>query len=236
MSSAPTPIFIPGLVLTGDILAAQMEGLTHPVPPMVADTVGRDSITSMAEAALALAGGQVVPIGISMGGYIAMEMARLAPERMAGLVLLNTAHRDDPPSRREQREATIKMAESDRFRGVTRHLMKSFLSPAALADETLVARVIAMAEEVGRENFVLQQRAILGRRDQTDTLQGLSAPALVIGGSLDPLTPPQASQDIAALVPGAKLVILEEVGHLSTFEAPDEVTRLLNEFLARLAA
>jgi len=236
MSSAPTPIFIPGLVLTGDIFAAQMNGLTHPARPFVADTVGRDSITAMAEAALALAGGKLVPVGISMGGYIAMEMARLAPQRMAGIALLNTAHRADPPERREQREATIKMAESDRFRGVTRHLMKSFLSPAALADETLVARVIAMADEVGRENFVLQQRAILGRRDQTDTLEGLDVPALVVGGSLDPLTPPQASRDIAALVSDAELVILEEVGHLSTFEAPDQVTRLLNGFLARLAA
>lgn len=235
MSSSPTPIFIPGLVLTGDIFAAQINGLTHPVPPVVADTIGRDSISAMAEAALALAGGQLVPIGISMGGYIAMEMARLAPERMAGIALLNTAHRADPPARHVQREATIKLAESDRFRGVTRHLMKSFLSPAALADETLVARIIAMAEEVGRANFVLQQRAILGRRDQTDTLRGLAVPTLVVGGSLDPLTPPQASRDIANLVPRAELVILEEVGHLSTVEAPDEVTRLLNGFLAGLA-
>ena len=234
MSPRPTPIFIPGLVLTRDIFAAQMDGLDHPVLPFVADTLGRDSITAMAEAALALADGPLVPIGISMGGYIAMEMARLAPDRMAGIALLNTAHRADPPERREQREATIRMAESDRFRGVTRHLMKSFLSPAALADETLVARVIAMAEHVGRENFMLQQRAILGRRDQSDTLRAFGAPALVLGGGLDPLTPPQASRDIAGLIPDAQLVILEEIGHLSTFEAPDEVTRLLNAFLASL--
>ena len=234
MSSVPTPIFIPGLVLTGDVFAAQIEGLAHPVTPLVADTVGQDSITAMAEAALALADGPLVPIGISMGGYIAMEMARLAPERMAGIALLNTAHRADPPERRTQREATIKMAESDRFRGVTRHLMKSFLSPAALADETIVARVIAMAEEVGRENFVLQQRAILGRRDQSDTLRGIDVPALVLGGSLDPLTPPQASRDIAGLIPEAQLVILEEIGHLSTLEAPDGVTGILNHYLAGL--
>ena len=234
MPSHPTPIFIPGLVLTGDIFAAQIEGLTHPVTPLVADTVGQDSITAMAEAALALADGPLVPIGISMGGYIAMEMARLAPHRMAGIALLNTAHRADPPDRRTQREATIKMAESDRFRGVTRHLMKSFLSPAALADETIVARVIAMAETVGRLNFVLQQRAIPGRRDQSDTLRGIDVLALVLGGSLDPLTPPQASRDIAGLIPDARLVILEEIGHLSTIEAPDVVTGILNDYLAGL--
>ena len=114
--------------------------------------------------------------------------------------------------------------------------MKSFLSPAALEDETLVARVIAMAEEVGRENFVLQQRAILGRRDQTDTLGTLAVPALVLGGGLDTLTPPQASRDIAALIPDAELVIMEQIGHLSTIEAPDEVTDILNAFLARLVS
>ena len=137
---------------------------------------------------------------------------------------------------RDRREATIDMARSDRFRGVTKDLLKSFLSPAAMEDETLVARVIAMAEEVGRENFVLQQRAILGRRDQSGTLGALTVPALVLGGALDTLTPPQASRDMAELIPDAELVIMEEIGHLSTIEAPDEVTDILNAYLARLAA
>ena len=234
MAISATPIFIPGLILTRDIFAAQLDGLDHPIAGKTADTLGRDSIAAMAEAALALADGPLVPVGISMGGYIAMEMARLAPQRLAGIALLNTQHRADPPERRKQREATIEMARSDRFRGVTRHLMKSFLSPAALEDEGLVARVVAMAEAVGRENFVLQQRAILGRHDQSDTLRSLSVPALVLGGGLDTLTPPQASRDMAELIPDAELVILEEIGHLSTIEAPAEVTDILHAYLARL--
>ena len=236
MTISVTPIFIPGLILTRDIFAAQIDWLVHPAAAKTANTLGRDSITAMAEAALALADGPLVPVGISMGGYIAMEMARLAPQRLAGIALLNTQHRADPPERRKQREATIDMAQSDRFRGVTRHLLKSFLSPAAMEDETLVARVIAMAEEVGRENFVLQQRAILGRRDQSDTLGALTVPALVLSGGLDTLTPPQASRDMAELIPNAELVIMEEIGHLSTIEAPDEITNILNAYLARLAA
>ena len=93
MTISVTPIFIPGLILTRDIFAAQIDGLVHSTAAKAADTLGQDSITSMAEAALALADGPLVPVGISMGGYIAMEMARLAPQRLAGIALLNTQHR-----------------------------------------------------------------------------------------------------------------------------------------------
>jgi pimeloyl-ACP methyl ester carboxylesterase len=169
-----------------------------------------------------------------MGGYVAMEMARLAPERMAGLALLNTAHRADDEAKRKQRAATIKMAESDRFRGVTRHLLKSFLSPQAMADEAVVARVFAMTEAVGRTNFVRQQHAILGRRDQSDTLAGMQVPVLVLCGGLDTLTPPALSVDMAGLVPDSRLVILDDVGHLSSLEAPQAVTGALQQLFDAL--
>lgn len=231
-----TPIFIPGLICSADLFAAQMVGLDHPVAPRIADTLGRDSLAGMAAAALDSTDGMVVPVGLSMGGYVALEMVRQAPERVKGVGLLSTAYGTDTDERRAQREATIRMAQSDSFRGVTRHLLKSFLSPAAMQDDALVARVIAMAESVGRENFVRQQQAIMGRRGQADTLRGLKVPALVLCGSLDTLTPPHISEEMAALAPDAELVILEDVGHLSTMEAPDAVTASLNAFLARLRA
>ncbi len=236
MSSYPTPVFIPGLVCTADLFAAQRAGLVHPVAPVIADTLGRDSLAEMASAALAMVEGPLVPVGLSMGGYVALEMARQAPERLVGLALLNTAYGTDNPDRRAQRLATIDMAKSDKFRGVTRHLLKSFLSPAALADDALVARVITMAETVGRENFILQQQAILNRRDQSDTLRQLAVPTLVLCGSLDTLTPPDISREMAALAPQADLVILDDVGHLSTMEARDDVTAQLNRFLPRINA
>lgn len=229
-----TPIFIPGLICSADLFAAQLAGLDHPVAPRIADTLERDSLAGMAAAALENTEGMVVPVGLSMGGYVALEMVRQAPERVRGVGLLSTAYGTDTDERRAQREATIRMAQSDSFRGVTRHLLKSFLSPAAMQDDALVARVIAMAESVGRENFVRQQQAILARRGQADTLRGLQVPALVLCGSLDTLTPPHISEEMAALAPDAELVILEDVGHLSTMEAPEAVTASLNAFLARL--
>ena len=91
-----------------------------------------------------------------------------------------------------------------------------------------------MADAVGRENFVLQQHAILGRQDQSDTLRSLDVPVLVVGGSLDTLTPPERSEEIAALAPASQLLILEGVGHLSTLEAPQAVTEALNGFIAHI--
>lgn len=229
-----TPVFIPGLLCTADLFREQVGALRPAWEPVVAETLGLDSIAGMADAALARVNGPVVPIGLSMGGYVAMEMARLAPERLRGLVLLNTACRVDDEERKRQRLAAIEMARSDRFRGVTRHLLATFLAPAALADEGLVQRVLAMAAEVGRDNFVNQQRAIMQRRDQRDTLAGLDVPALVACGDKDTLTPPDVSREMHRLIPDSRLVILEEVGHLSTMEAPHKVSEAIAEFLEEL--
>ena len=234
MSNDFTPILIPGLLCTGDLFAGQRDRLAARSAPVVANTLGHESIAAMAMQALGATRGRVVPIGLSMGGYVAMEMARIAPERIAGLVLLNTAHRADTAARKKQREAAIGMAASARFRGVTRHLLGSLLSERALRDKVLVDRVLAMAAQVGRDNFVLQQRAIMTRRDQSDTLKGLGVPALVLCGARDVLTPPSISRRMAALAPNARLVILPDVAHLSTMEAPDAVCEAINELLEGL--
>jgi pimeloyl-ACP methyl ester carboxylesterase len=103
-----------------------------------------------------------------------------------------------------------------------------------MADEAVVARVFAMTEAVGRTNFVRQQHAILGRRDQSDTLAGMQVPVLVLCGGLDTLTPPALSVDMAGLVPDSRLVILDDVGHLSSLEAPQAVTGALQQLFDAL--
>ncbi len=230
-----TYLFIPGLICTDDLFRDQIAGPGAMVATRLVDTLSHDSITDMAANALAEASGRIVPIGLSMGGYVAMEIARQAPERVAGMALLNTSHIGDDANRAAQRRETIKMAQSDKFRGVTRHLMKSFLSPAAMADETLTNRVIAMANAVGRKTFVQQQTAILHRRDQSDTLRAFTAPLLVLCGTLDTLAPPHLSETMAALAPHSELCLLDGVGHLSTLEAPDDVNAALQGLIRRIA-
>ena len=228
-----TPIFIPGLLCTELLFAKQRTSLLN--QGYIADTTRHNSIHEMARAALDLCDGPLVPIGLSMGGYVALEMARMAPQRMAAMALLSTSCRDDSAERQRQRQQAITQAKDRGFRGVTRHLMPRLLSEVALQDEVIVADVLAMAADIGRIGFVQQQTAIIGRRAQHDTLASFNAPVLVLCGNLDVMTPPNLSVEMAGLAPQAELCLLNGIGHLSSIEAPEAVNKALKSLFERAA-
>ncbi len=228
-----TPIFIPGHLCNEFLFAKQRASLSQ--SSQIADTRHYDSITKMAQAALDRCAGPLVPIGLSMGGYVALEMARLSPERMAGMALLSTSARHDSDNRRNERRQAIKLAAHEGFKGITRHRLSQLISTAALADDVLVDNILAMAADIGRVGFIQQQTAILGRRDQRDTLASLTAPVLVLCGTSDMLTPPARSIEIADLASNATLSFLDGVGHLSSLEAPEAVTAALQDLFRRIA-
>jgi len=227
-----TPVFIPGLLCTEWLFHGQADIASGTA--VFADTRQHDTITGMAEAALAQTSGQLVPIGLSMGGYVALEMARLAPARISALALFSTNCRQDNDAQRAYREQAIRLAQQDGFRGVTRQFLGKFLSPRALADTALVDGVLAMAADIGRVTFARQQHAILGRRAQHDTLASLKVPLLIVCGIRDTLTPPALSQEMADLAPHADLRLLPDVGHLSTLEAAEACRDALVDLMARL--
>ena len=226
-----TPVFIPGLLCTEWLFHGQADIASGTA--VFADTRQHDTITGMAEAALAQTSGQLVPIGLSMGGYVALEMARLAPARISAMALFSTNCRQDNDAQRAYREQAIRLAQQDGFRGVTRQFLGKFLSPRALADTALVDGVLAMAADIGRVTFARQQHAILGRRAQHDTLASLKVPLLIVCGIRDTLTPPALSQEIADLAPHVDLRLLPDVGHLSTLEAADACRDALIDLMAR---
>jgi len=226
-----TPVFIPGLLCTEWLFHGQAD--IPSATAVFADTRQHDTITGMAEAALAQTSGQLVPIGLSMGGYVALEMARLAPARISAMALFSTNCRQDNDAQRAYREQAIRLAQQDGFRGVTRQFLGKFLSPRALADTALVDGVLAMAADIGRVTFARQQHAILGRRAQHDTLASLKVPLLIVCGIRDTLTPPALSQEMADLAPHADLRLLPDVGHLSTLEAADACRDALIDLMAR---
>ena len=225
-----TPVFIPGLLCTEWLFHGQV-GIASGTA-VFADTRRHDTITGMAQAALAQISGQLVPIGFSMGGYVALEMARLAPARISAMALFSTNCRQDNDTQRTYREEAIRLAQQGGFQGITRQFLGKLLSSPALADTALVTGVLAMAADIGCVTFARQQHAILGRRAQHNTLASLNVPLLIVCGTSDTLTPPALSQEMADLAPYSDLRLLPNVGHLSTLEAADACRDALIDLLA----
>ncbi|MGB2440251.1 MAG: alpha/beta fold hydrolase [Candidatus Puniceispirillaceae bacterium] len=229
-------VLVPGLLCTDILFTPQISALQDEVEISIAKTTGMDSITAMAERLLDEQSGRFILAGLSMGGYVAMETARLAPDRVAGLGLLSTAADQDTKKKKKLRTELIRLSSIGKFKGVTPRLLPQFLSPEALLDKVLTARVMEMAATVGQVNFALQQTAIMGRRDQRDMLADYRRPALVLCGDLDVLTPPEKSEEMAGLLPNSELVLLPETGHLSTLEAPQACIEALQRLIARSQA
>ena len=227
-----TPIFIPGLLCTEFLFAKQRDTLSN--AGLIGDTTQHDSINEMAQFALDQCSGALVPVGLSMGGYVALEMARLAPERIAGMALLSTNVGVDSDERANDRRQAIKLANHRGFRGITESFLSKLMSKSARVDEVLSDNIMKMASDIGRVGFIRQQTAILGRRDQKDTLAGFSAPVLVLCGTSDVITPPRFSEEIADLAPDVKLLLLDGIGHLSSLEAPGAVTEALQDLFCRI--
>jgi len=231
-SQGATLVLLPGLLCDARLWAPQIAvlGVSHDL--YVADLTRRESIAAMAADVLAATQGPLAVAGLSMGGYVAMEMALTAPDRVQRLALLDTSARPDPPEKARMRAEMLKQVEHGRFRGVTRRLLPALIHPDRLDDAALVGTVTAMTEAVGREAFVRQTRAVTTRRDYRPALPRIACPTLVLCGREDMRTPLDHSEELAAGIPAARLVVFEACGHLSTIERPTAVTAALADWLA----
>ena len=121
--------------------------------------------------------------------------------------------------------------QSGRFKGVTEHLIPNLIHPEALKNPLITNVIIDMAQEVGRDAFIRQQKAIINRIDSRETLRRVTVPACVIVGDSDTLTPPERAKEMASLLPSAELHILENCGHLSPLECPEDITEIIANFM-----
>ncbi|HKX09797.1 MAG TPA: alpha/beta fold hydrolase, partial [Stellaceae bacterium] len=221
----------PGLLCDAALWRPQVEGLAEVTEPLIIDLTRDDSFPAMAQRALAAAPPSFALAGLSMGGYVAQEMMRQAPDRVEKLALLDTSARADTPEQTARRRGLIELSEKGEFKGVTPRLLPLLIHAARHEDEPLGAIVMGMAERVGKEAFLRQQKAIMGRPDGREDLRRIACPTLVLCGRQDALTPPALHEEIAGLVAGAKLVVVEDCGHLSTLEKPATVTAAMRQWL-----
>ncbi|MDN3567959.1 alpha/beta fold hydrolase [Paeniroseomonas aquatica] len=223
-------LLLPGLLCDAALWEAQVAGLEGLARCQVAEVTADDSLPAMAARALAAAPPRFALAGLSMGGYLAFEVLRQAPGRVTRLALLDTSARPDTPEQARRRRGLMALTRSGQFKGVTPRLLPQLVHPDHLAGPVGGA-VMAMAERVGREAFLRQQAAILGRPDSGPDLPGLRLPTLVAVGEADALTPPALAAEIAAAIPGARLHRIPGCGHLPPLEAPAAVTALLRGWL-----
>jgi pimeloyl-ACP methyl ester carboxylesterase len=170
--------------------------------------------------------------GLSMGGYVALEIVRQAAPRVERLALLDTSARADTATQLEKRRGLIALARRGRFIGVTQALLPLFLHRARLGDDELVSTVKKMAMNIGQEAFIRQELAIMSRADSLPLLPAITCPTLVLCGRQDALTPLELHEEMARAIPGANLRVIEECGHLSTLERPEEVSAALVTWLS----
>lgn len=233
MTNRPPLLLIPGLLCDRRLWQHQLAALADAADMTVGDHSTHDNLYEIAAGLLAQAPPRFAVAGLSMGGYIAFELLRQAPQRITHLALINTAARPDSPEKRQRRLDFMALATRGRFRGVSHALLPLLIHRDRLDDRELAGTVSAMARDSGVEAYLRESRAIVDRPDSVPMLSGIGCPTVVIGGLQDQLTPPECQQEIADGIPGAELVLLDRCGHLAPLEHPQAVNAALRKLLTR---
>ncbi len=224
-------LMIPGLACTGKLFAAQIAELGKNRPVIIADHTGHDNFHDLAASILEQAPQRFALAGLSMGGYLSFELLRQAPERIDRLALLDTSARNDTSQKISERQQAIKLAESGKFEMVSRSTLPLMLSASSFKDEQLKDQIIAMAMDTGVPMWKLQMTALMHRPSSLDMLSDIDIPTMVVVGSEDQLTPLDCAREMADSIPCSTLHVIDDCGHMSTMEKPQQLNQLLQDWL-----
>ncbi|HSO21248.1 MAG TPA: alpha/beta hydrolase, partial [Desulfosarcina sp.] len=191
------------------------------------------TIADMAAAIVADAPARFALAGLSMGGYVALEICRQFGSRVDRLALVDTSARPDTPEQTQRRGHLTALCRKGRFQEMAESLYPFLVHPGRSDDAVLKRRIVDMAHRVGSAVFLRQQRAIVRRIDQRPNLAAIDCPTVVICGEQDQITPMACSKEMAAGIRGAGLEVLADCGHMSTMERPDMVAAILRGWLTR---
>ena len=226
-------VLVPGLLCDAQLWQSQLKDLADVADIWIADHTRSDTMAGVARDVLADAPfTRFALAGLSMGGYIALEMLRQAPQRLARLALLDTSAAGELPAQTQRRLDFLAMTERGRFADVTETLIPLLIHPARLGERALTDTIRSMARNIGKEAFARQQHAIMNRSDSLGLLADIACPTLVLCGRQDALTPLARHEELATGIRGARLEVIEDCGHLSTLEKPTEVSAALRRWLS----
>ncbi len=227
-----TLVLLPGLLATRRVWQNQVDALSDLADITVPELYDYDSIGAMAEAVLAAVTGPFALAGFSMGGYVSFEILRRAPKRVQRLALVDTQATPDTHEATTRRHGFIEQTRIGRFVGVQPAIMPTIIHPSRLKDTSVTQPILDMAQQVGAEGFVRETHATMARPDSRPMLGSIRVPTLVIVGRQDQTAPLARAEEMATTIPNARLVVIEECGHMSPLEKPAEVTAAMRRWLS----
>jgi pimeloyl-ACP methyl ester carboxylesterase len=223
-------VLVPGLVCDAAVWGYQATHLAEIAEISVPPVVGGKTMAEMAETALAEAPPSFALAGFSMGGYVALEMLRQAPDRITRLALLDTSARGDSAKKAEWRRNVIAACERGEYGAVIEGMMPVLLH-ADRQNGELPGFVRAMAGRVGGDAYLRRQYAIATRQDSRDLLRAFARPVRAICGRQDGMSTIGEHEEIAALAPRGRFSLIEDCGHMTILEQPQAATALLRDWL-----
>ncbi len=229
-----TIVLIPGLLCDETVWKPLLTKLRGAVS--VADLSSQDSLTQMAEDLLRDHPGELIVAGHSMGARVAMEMARLAPERITRLALLDTGIHPLKAGEKAKRDEIVEFAHANGMKALAERWLPGMVHAPNRENQTLMQSLTDMVLAKDPDLHQRQITALVNRVDASAYLASISCPVMLMVGEQDQWSPIAQHEDMLRLLPNARLEIIADAGHFAPVEQPEKVARLLAEFLTQTNA
>ena len=229
--SKPMVLFVAGLLSDQRVWQSTIDGLTG-FNVLIADNQSDDRISSMAERALSMTDEPLIVVGHSMGGRVALEMARMEPDQVLGLVLANTGHTGQKPGELAKRQAKIDLGYHD-IGALAAQWLPPMLAAGRETDEDLMQTLTEMVLTAGAQVNERQIMALVNRPSATEYLPEIDCPTLLLTGLQDRWSPVAQHEEIQALMPNATLELVDAAGHFMPIEQPEETSRLISAWVKK---
>lgn len=231
-----TLLLLPGLLCDAAVWAPVLPRLALVAECRIPEYADETSLGAMAERVLATAPPTFAVAGHSMGGRVALEIVRRAPQRVERLAVLDSGYRTRPDGAAGEQEragrlALLGIARTQGMRAMASAWVQPMVHPARRDDAALIRAILDMFERRTPAQYAGQIEALLARPDATEVLRSVACPTLILGGREDGWSPPAQQQEMAALVRGARLAIVDDCGHMATMERPEDVAAALTDWL-----
>lgn len=226
-----TILFVPGFMTDNTLWTEVISHMDSNEPFAFAELGTETSISGMARVALRHAPASFVLVGFSMGGYVAREMARLAPERVRALILIATSARADTPIQAQRKLDAVRQISTAPFRGLTRASIKASLHAEHEQNQDLIDRMRTMSLSLGKDVFIRQ--AGMQRESDVDRLSEINCPTLIIAAEEDRIRSMDESQELHERIPNAEMMVIDSAGHMLPLEAPGRLACVISGWFGR---